>query len=1280
MVILALILVLLWVGVGYVRRAGESYARGWIEERARLTLGARLAVGELQVALLPLGARASDVVVTSLTDGSVLARVDAVELAARWSDLRQGLKRLRGLTLEAPQVTFVRFEDGTTNWPPIDAGDGSGAGFAIDRLTVLGGAVELADRVLPLDLDLRQTRLQASGATDAQFAGRVDVGEAHVGLPNGVTYVGAVGARAIWEQGRLRIVDGRVSGPDLNAVVHGGELDLATRDWSLDFDAGGQAALLHRLGVGDQELAGSWEFAGTLTGGDAWRLAGRLKGRGVGWGDLVLARLEGDLTADDERFSLAGVEGRYAEGAVRADVTVAWADPERPVRIDAALTGGSIPALLQQFELELPEVAGSWSGRGHYVFRAEDPTAGNGALDLAMTARDRGGRLTWSRQVPVDIHHGVATFQTLTSDNERERISARGTYDLTAQVAQVDYRIHTDLVGAWIDLVGLGGDPDTAPWLPAAGGGAIEGSFHASPGDWWTRLTLDLQGVAIGQFSPAEVKGPLTASARGVRDLSLELSGPNAAMLVAGAIETGPTGTATFGLGVEVSGWAAEEFLLQLGLPASVSGPLEGSARIEGGTEDLRVTSRLAVSPAELSGLPVDRIEVALDVAGNLVTFSSAVAQMPAGRIEIAGSVPLAEGELDLTLALTLSDLAASPIGERLPAGSGGQLTGSGTLQGTLEQPVLEARLESRDLHLAGQDLSSAGPSQLNLRLAQGRLDLDGSLGELVTFEGGGALAETVADIEVAVASDRLLTLLAVAMPDVELGLDGRLRGVVRVAGDLSAALPPTEIRLDELTLLYAGHELTAIEPVRATWADEALQVQSFFLGDAATNSEIFLFGQIATTDAGSLDLQGQISLGMEWLLPFLPGWQAAGGSFEALASIGGTFSHPEISGQGEMRIPRLQSESLPQALREVEAVVLFYPDQVVVDDGKAGFAGGTLRAAGTLDPYAEGGLQYRFQAAAEDIQLRYPEGWQVRGNAELTVATEPGGQLVRGQVAVESALYTTDVPIGLTQLLQSAFSRRIELVEESDEFLTSTRLNLTVRGSDALIVRNNVANLRGDFDFAIRGTLARPVIFGTVDVAQGGTLLYGGNSYEVQRASLTFANPYTIEPVIDLVATTRLAEYDATLDLSGTLERLDVNFSSNPPLANLDVLALLAGGEVQDGTTLDSPTADSSGIAESFLYRQAASAVASRVNQLFGLDKFRIDPLTSGSGNLSSARVTVGKRLGRDLFATYSYDPSQSSQQILELEWRVSRQLTVVATQNGDESYAVDLRWDKSF
>src|SRR5690606_20465561 len=134
-------------------------------------------------------------------------------------------------------------------------------------------------------------------------------------------------------------------------------------------------------------------------------------------------------------------------------------------------------------------------------------------------------------------------------------------------------------------------------------------------------------------------------------------------------------------------------------------------------------------------------------------------------------------------------------------------------------------------------------------------------------------------------------------------------------------------------------------------------------------------------------------------------------------------------------------------------------------------------------------------------------------------------------------------------------------------------------------------------------GTASRPVIFGSVDVEAGSELTYGGNEYEVERASLTFADPYRIDPHIDLVARTEVQQYEITLLLDGPLTRPNASFSSSPPLPDLDVVALVTGGD-------PAAAQRSGGAAEGFLYGQAAGLVAERVNALFGLDKFRIDPL----------------------------------------------------------------------
>ena len=103
------------------------------------------------------------------------------------------------------------------------------------------------------------------------------------------------------------------------------------------------------------------------------------------------------------------------------------------------------------------------------------------------------------------------------------------------------------------------------------------------------------------------------------------------------------------------------------------------------------------------------------------------------------------------------------------------------------------------------------------------------------------------------------------------------------------------------------------------------------------------------------------------------------------------------------------------------------------------------------------------------------------------------------------------------------------------------------------------------------------------------------------------------------------------------------------------------------------------SGAAEALLYGQAASLVGDRVGKLFGFDRIRVEPLTT-EDTVASARVTVGKRLSSRLFVTYSYDPASTAQNIYQVEWLVTDGLMLVLTQNGDESYAVDARWEMRF
>jgi translocation and assembly module TamB len=104
---------------------------------------------------------------------------------------------------------------------------------------------------------------------------------------------------------------------------------------------------------------------------------------------------------------------------------------------------------------------------------------------------------------------------------------------------------------------------------------------------------------------------------------------------------------------------------------------------------------------------------------------------------------------------------------------------------------------------------------------------------------------------------------------------------------------------------------------------------------------------------------------------------------------------------------------------------------------------------------------------------------------------------------------------------------------------------------------------------------------------------------------------------------------------------------------------------------------------AGSFLAGQATAALSQRVNTLFGFDRFRIDPVPTETGKVigGGVQLTVGKRLSRDLFVTYTTNPSASEDYLVRVEWQVAKDVVLVFTRDGeDDTYAMDAQWERRF
>ena len=259
-------------------------------------------------------------------------------------------------------------------------------------------------------------------------------------------------------------------------------------------------------------------------------------------------------------------------------------------------------------------------------------------------------------------------------------------------------------------------------------------------------------------------------------------------------------------------------------------------------------------------------------------------------------------------------------------------------------------------------------------------------------------------------------------------------------------------------------------------------------------------------------------------------------------------------------------------------------------------------------------------------------------------------------------SIYSKDI-----DLANLVSGRRDPILSTGGGTLKAPRFDLVIEGRDALVVKNNIADLTASVSLVLTGDADNPRISGRV-TANSGTIFFRKDRYEVQRGVLDFPPDTAIEPVVNLQAEAEIGGYQVFVNLSGPLkdsEQLSATVRSSPALPQADVVSLITTGNLTN-TAGGISTFAQTGIntaAEILTDTIINNPARKATDKLFGLNVFEIDPLISGQNIANpSARLTVGRQINKNLRVTYSTNLSQDQNQVLALEYRVSNKLSFVA------------------
>jgi autotransporter translocation and assembly factor TamB len=929
------------------------------------------------------------------------------------------------------------------------------------------------------------------------------------------------------------------------------------------------------------------------------------------------------------------------ENAVDATAALQWNRGEEDFRADCNVTLHGLP--------DSPETAARGTLLGG---KAQFTVWGNGAVHLASANLS-------SLRTTVQAHGGQASVfhvqLSTTRAAEPLNLLARfspGVADLLTR--QADLR---DIEGSYE----LGGEVR----IPSPAGVEYHGSFSVQNGRWRSYkldsmsalASLDSGGLRLrslsAQLGPQTVEGEL--------DLRFAEAGQLTDFRFLGALRN-----------------IALDSLKHLGVDApGISGTLNGSGSIRYARGAWEGRGDVVVREGRFRGERFDVVQARLRVEDGRLHLTDAEVIRDAARLSARGYMDLQSKRLDMTAALEGLSLEQIPAVRERGLPIQGRFQARGKIGGTLGNPSFTGTFDLDSLRYSSWNLGRGkGSVEFERGVLRGRAGIQSKFGSLnveanisadAGFPGKAALEFENLDLQ------RIFTgRTPFYLEELSSALKGRLEAEGKF--DNPAALKMRG-ELDGARFKILDYELHNAERIQFTVQNRTFRAENVrFVGEG---TQLALSGTVPLDESARLDLNLTGTLNLR-LLEGLEKKLRTIGTADLDIRASGARKNPQFIGRVRLRDAGFEHQDLAFRLSALQGDIVFSRNLIRLENVRGAAANGTLELSGVLEHENAVLRSINVGVSARNARVLYPRDFRSVVNAELRLSGNRELQILSGDVEVLRSEYVRSFnllgPLGGRGVVPSG-------PLTANPALMGLRLNIELRSDNGLVIDNELAKLRAGLRLSLRGTPAYPSLTGRVEVGEG-AIFFRGNRFEITRATADFVDRNRINPVLEIRAEADVKSYRLILDVVGDLDHLNMNITSDPPMSTVDILTLLTTGFEREAVaeTARSQSQMVGMTAASVLSENLTGAIGKRVERVFGLESFRVDPFIAGVESDPTARVTISERLSKDLVVTYSRSLTTSQDQIVVIEYAIGRDVSIVATRDENGKYGLDFRIRKRF
>lgn len=1021
-------------------------------------------------------------------------------------------------------------------------------------------------------------------------------------------------------------------------------------------------------------------------------------------GSVRIGAARASVVADNDKIALNNLTADVMDGNVNGNATIAL-NQRTQSKVDADFTDLDLSKLLALQGGRVIPIAGKTTGKANLTFAGTNFKNASGTLVADFNANagtTERGLVPINGNLALVATNGLFDINSARFNTEKSSLNASGRFDLSGNDSNLTLALDSSdatEIERLVKVLNLspGLEQQLAENELAFAGnlkfnGTLTGNLENPNVDG--RATIDsisARGRNLGSLATNIVVSPTAIELRDSR-----LQEPNGGGNVAFSLNIPQTGTDNISIQATLTRVNTGNLLAALPiekyLPASLrdfNAETSGTLSLTGLPNALNGTAELKGGAGTVSGQPFDGFDAKLAFNGNTVNIEQFEARFADGLLTANGTYQRDTTVFDFNL--TGKNLQASRLRPFITDNKDFP-----DFSGTVD---LTAKATGRGEDFKTFDINFSGIGN-NITVNQNALGTVNFVGKTenqilradltANFEGQAQTITTTVNFaddnlpfraETNFANTELAPFIALLQPPGSVAITGRATGSVVAEGNLYENKKFTTDNIKgtaqfrEFALQIDETPFVATQPITISFnSREAVVERAQFSG---AGSNLVVSGTKALNDKGinNLSLDGKINLR---LLNAVSKNTFFSGIADANVRLTGTNAESRLTGSAAVDNASVAafvgSERL--SFERIKGRVIFTSNQAQIENAVGYLGGGKVTGSGGALVEGLKLKQFRLSLVGQNITAPLPKDFLTTGDGEVVVTgkcerdekdnCKPNGSfdtLIDGTIYAKRSSYTKD--IDLADIVGTRQDANISQGGTSPAF-GIPKLNLRLVGRDALIVRNNVADLTASVDIRVTGDIDFPQLSGRI-TATSGTVFFRNDRYILNRGTVEFPPQTGGEPVVNIQAESEISGYQVFVNLAGELSNLDAltaNVRSNPALPQADVVSLITTGNLSN-TESGIPTYAQSGIntaAEVITDALINTPIRKATDKLFGLNKFEIDPVISGRRLNPSARLTVGRQINNNLAITYSTNLSEDQNQVLAFEYRVSNRLSFVA------------------